>query len=113
RSARRTQVEGLLRVLGTPCATPESFLNGHESAEDGLPAIEAPMLLHAAALESALGGGAMDDIVDQALPDLTQDAAVAPPKPDGARGAPAHPLVQNLEDFPSPEDRRGLEQALH
>ncbi len=112
RSARRTQVEGLLRVLGTPCATPESFLNGHESAEDGLPAIEAPMVVHAAALESALGGGDMDDIVDQALPDLTQDAAVAPPKPDGARVKAAHPLVKNLEDFPSPEDRRGLEQAL-
>jgi hypothetical protein len=111
RSARRTQVEGLLSVLGTPCVTPESFLNGHESQDAGPPAIEAPMVLHAAALESALGGGSMDDIVDQALPDMTQDAAVAPPKRGPATPA-EHPLVQNLEDFPSPEDRKGLEQAL-
>jgi hypothetical protein len=112
RSARRTQVEGLLRVLGTPCVTPESFLNGNETAEAGAPAIEAPLALHAAALESALGGGAMDDIVDKALPDITQDAALAPPKHASAREHRASPLVQNLEDFPSPEDRKGLEQAL-
>ena len=112
RSARRTQVEGLLRVLGTPCVTPESFLNGHESADAGQPAIEAPMALHAVALESSLGGGSMDDIVDQALPDLTQDAAVKPPKRETAPEDRVRPLIQNLEDFPSPADRKGLEQAL-
>ncbi len=110
RSARRTQIEGLLRVLGTPCNTPEEFLNGREAAANGLPAIEAPMVLHAAALESSLGGGDMDDIVDEALPDLIQDPAAPPRAPAPPRTA--HPLVQSLEDFPSPEDRRGLEQAL-
>jgi hypothetical protein len=112
RSARRTQVEGLLRVLGTPCVTPESFLNGNEAADTGAPAIEAPLALHAVALESALGGGSMDDIVDQALPDLTQDAAVAPPDKAPTRLKHARQVIQNLEDFPSPEDRKGLEQAL-
>jgi len=112
RSARRTQVEGLLRVLGTPCVTPESFLDGNEAADAGAPAIEAPLTLQAVALESTLGGGSMDDIVDQALPDITEDIAVAPHSKEPAPAKHARPVIQNLEDFPSPEDRKGLEQAL-
>lgn len=112
RSTRRTQIEGLLRVLGTPCVTPESFLDGRETPEAAAPAIDASLAVHAAALESALGGGSMDEIVDQALPDMTQDAAVRPPEA-AKRPRNAAPLVSSLEDFPSPADRRGLEQALN
>jgi len=112
RSVRRTQVEGLLRVLGTPCVTPESFLNGNEAADEGAPAIEAPMTLHAVALESTLGGGSMEDIVDQALPDLADGEATAPPAHPPAAARPGRQTLQSLEDFPSPEDRKGLEQAL-
>jgi len=112
RSTRRTQIEGLLRVLGTPCVTPESFLDGRETPEAAAPAIDTTLAVHAAALESALGGGSMNEIVDQALPDMTQDAAVRPPEATGHHHT-AGPLVSNLEDFPSPEDRRGLEHALH
>ncbi|HEY6866481.1 MAG TPA: hypothetical protein VI792_04435 [Candidatus Eisenbacteria bacterium] len=111
RSARRTQVEGLLRVLGTRCVTPESFLNGNESDAAAEPGIEAPLALQAVALESALGGGDMNDIVDQALPDLALEAAAPPHAPVKPRPA-SSPLVQSLEDFPSPADRQGLEQAL-
>lgn len=112
RSTRRTQVEGLLRVLGTRCVTPESFLNGNESDAAAEPGIEAPLTLHAVALESALGGRAMDDIVDQALPDLALEAGGGPKAAEKPREKESHPLVQSLEDFPSPADREGLEQAL-
>src|SRR5206468_11901001 len=97
RSVRRTQVEGLLRVLGTPCVTPESFLNGNEAADEGEPAIEAPMTLHAVALESTLGGGSMGDIVDQALPDLAGDEATAPPARPPVAARPGRQALQNLE----------------
>ena len=109
RSTRRTQIEGLLRVLGTPCLTPQSFLEGTDGHEASTPAIEAPIALHAAALETSLGGAPIDDIVEEALPDLTQEADAAPKK---AKSRPEVALVQSLEDFPTPEDRRGLEQAL-
>ena len=112
RSTRRTQIEGLLRVLGTPCATPESFLNGTVSNEEGDPGIEAPLALHAAALESSLGGAPIDDLVHEALPELTREAADAPFESAHKRLTTAPPRVQSLEDFPSPADRDGLEQAL-
>jgi len=112
RSTRRTQIEGLLRVLGTPCATPQSFLDGSGGPDEGAPAIEAPIALHAAALETSLGGSPIDDMVEEALPDLTQEPSALPPDRSKARPSGVSPVVQSLEDFPSPEDRLGLENAL-
>lgn len=109
RSARRTQVEGLLLALGTPCALPRAFLAGEALQDVDVPAIEAPLALHAAAFETTLGGHPFDAIVEQTLPDLGADAPTAP-QPVIPTGAP--PSLITLEDFPSPEDRHGLEQAL-
>jgi hypothetical protein len=110
RSARRTQVEGLLLALGTPCATPRAFLDGQTLQDVDRPAIEAPLALHAAAFETALGGGPFDHIVEANLPDVGDDAPTAPTPVQVSGQRP--PEVATLEDVPSPEDRRGLEQAL-
>ena len=108
RSARRTQIEGLLHVLGTPCVTPESFLEG-TSVELAPPAVEASPLLHAAALETTLGGS-YDEMLAHAIPDGT--APVDGDRPPSPRPEPAESAETSLEAFPSPEDRRGLEAAL-
>jgi hypothetical protein len=110
RSGRRTQIEGLLLALGTPCASPRGLLDGYSNDAERTPAIDAPLALHAAAFESALGGEDFNSIVEQSLPDLSDDAPTAPleVRITGHRGA----VVDSLEDFPSPEDRRGLESAL-
>lgn len=110
RSGRRTQVESLLLALGTPCASPQSLTTPGENGHDSRPAIEAPMELHAAAFEEAIGGEDFNHIVEQSLPDLTPGAPTAPVevRPSGQNGL----RVPTLEDFPSPEDRQGLEDAL-
>jgi hypothetical protein len=110
RSPRRTQVEGLLLALGTPCATPRAWLEGSAPPEQDRPAIEAPLALHAAAFETTLGGAPIDDIVEHSLRDIGADAPTAPlpVQPVGHRGI----VVASLADFPSPEDRRGLERAI-
>jgi len=109
RSPRRTQIEGLLLALGTPSITPQAFLSGEQSAGSA-PSVEAPLALHAAAFESAVGGADFDALVEQALPDVSGDAPTAPqPVP-----VSEHPRIQvpSLVEFPSPEDRKGLESAL-
>ena len=111
RSPRRTQVEGLLLALGTPSSTPQSYLDGLPPAEQETPGIEAPLALHAAAFEDALGGEAFAALVEQALPDLSEGAPTVP-GPVRPTALPAS-VVRSLDDFPSPEDRRGLEEALH
>jgi hypothetical protein len=110
RSSRRTQLESLLLALGTPCQTPQDFLHGHANGDTVKPGIEAPLALHAAALENALGGGDFDELVEQALPDLGDDAPVthAPQPPHTL----PRPVLLSLEDFPSREARLHLERAL-
>jgi hypothetical protein len=106
RSARRTQIEGLLLALGTPSMSPQAFLDGASGPD--APAVEAPMALHAAALEDALGGADFDTIVEQALPDLDGPTAPLPvPQPAQQRWQ-----LGDLKHFPSPEDRGRLESAL-
>ncbi|MBI5711010.1 MAG: hypothetical protein HZC42_12030 [Candidatus Eisenbacteria bacterium] len=109
RSPRRTQVEGLLLALGTPCVSPEAFAHGPDLAHAHTPAVEAPLALHAAALETTLGGD-LAAIVEHALPDVAPDAPTAPQPlvPTGRPGPPA----PDLNTFPSLEDRGGLEHAL-
>jgi hypothetical protein len=109
-SSRRTQLESLLLALGTPCQTPQEFLRGPGDGPAQPPAIEAPLALHAAALEHTLGGGDFDALVEQALPDLGADAPVTPPPV----AVPHHPriLITSFEDFPSHEARAHLEEAL-
>jgi len=109
RSPRRTQIEGLLLALGTPSVTPQSFV-ANEVAPDTTPAVEAPLELHAAALETALGGQSFDSLVEQALPDISDDAPTAP-SPVLPKGEPTF-VIPSLEEFPSLDDRRGLEGAL-
>jgi len=110
RSPRRTQVEGLLLALGTPCVSPASLLRGPDLTDAHSPAVEAPLAVHAAALESTLGGADFDALIEHALPDLGTDAPTAP--------APVAPTgrsdlrVPSLAEFPSLEDRQGLERAL-
>lgn len=109
RSPRRTQIEGLLLALGTPSLTPQSFMaNG--GAPDTTPGVEAPLELHAAAMESALGGEPFDRLVEQALPDISDDAPTSPPTVL-PKGDPSF-VIGSLDDFPSIDDRRGLENAL-
>ncbi|HET9327671.1 MAG TPA: hypothetical protein VFQ05_12975 [Candidatus Eisenbacteria bacterium] len=109
RSPRRTQIEGLLLALGTPSLTPQSFMaNG--GAPDTTPGVEAPLELHAAAMESALGGEPFDRLVEQALPDISDDAPTSPPAVL-PKGDPSF-VIGSLDDFPSIDDRRGLENAL-
>jgi len=109
RSPRRTQIEGLLLALGTPSQTPQMFvMNG--THPETRPAVEAPLELHAAALETALGGEAFDRLVEQALPDISDHAPTAPLPV----AAPCEPRfgIPTLDEFPSLADRRGLEAAL-
>jgi hypothetical protein len=110
RSARRTQVEGLLQALGTPCASPQNYLQGSGEADACGPAIEAPLALHAAALEDALGGHDFDDIMERTLPDMGESAPTTPQpvQPTARSGV----TVRSLEDFPSPHDRMRLKEAL-
>ncbi len=109
RSPRRTQIEGLLLALGTPSVTPQAFLTGEQSAPSG-PSVEAPLAFHAVAFESAVGGDDFDALMEQALPDVSVDAPTAP---QPVR-LPEHPNLEvtSLREFPSPEDRQGLEAAL-
>lgn len=109
-SSRRTQLESLLLALGTPCQTPQEFLRGKPDEAARATAIEAPLALHAAALEHTLGGGDFDTLVEQALPDLGADAPVSP-QPVVAHSHPRI-LITGFEDFPSAEARSHLEEAL-
>lgn len=110
RSPRRTQVEGLLLALGTPSLTPQSFLAGLPLPDATDTTIEAPLALHAAAFEDALGGEPFSAVVERSLPDLGANAPTAPqpvkPSGNGLR-------LASLDDFPSPEDREALENALY
>lgn len=110
RSSRRTQLESLLLALGTPCQTPNEFLRGLGSEAATPPAIEAPLALHAAALEHTLGGGDFGALVQQAMPDIGDDAPVAPVPPVRK----SHGTIERLsmDDFPSREARAHLESAL-
>jgi hypothetical protein len=108
RSSRRTQLESLLVALGTPCLTPEEFLHGG-SRESSRPSVEAPLSLHAAALEQSLAGS-VESLVDSALPDLDPSTPLEPREmsvPDLARVT-----VTSLDDFPSRETRQQLEETL-
>lgn len=109
RSSRRTQLESLLVALGTPCTTPEDFLRGGSGEELGLPGVDAPLELHAAALEQSLTGS-VDALVDHALPDLDVSTPLAPREPEPAE--PPRARVPSLDDFPSHEARERLEEAL-
>jgi hypothetical protein len=111
RSPRRTQVESLLLALGTPSQSPQGFLQDHAESADQIPAIQAPLALHAAAFETALGGEDFNAIVEQALPDLAHDAPTAP-QPVRISGH-ASQAIFTLDDFPSREDRRALETVLN
>lgn len=110
RSRRRTQIEGLLLALGTPSVSPQSFLEHATEDAATTPGVEVPLALHAAAFETALGGESFDAIVEQALPDLVEEGPSRPqPVPQRvSRGI----VVTTLEDFPSTEDRKKLENAL-
>ena len=110
RSSRRTQLESLLVALGTPCMTPDEFRRGRVADRDtSNPGIDATLAMHAAALEQTLSG-AVDALVDKALPDLTERTPLEP----RAIVTPAEPRmsVGTLDDFPSPETRQQLETAL-
>jgi len=109
RSPRRTQIEGLLLALGTPSITPQAFLSGEQNAASA-PSVEAPLALHAAAFESAVGGADFDALMEQALPDVSGDAPTAP-QPVVVSETP-RVQIASLTEFPSPEDRKGLESAL-
>ena len=109
RSPRRTQIEGLLLALGTPSITPQEFFSGN-GTQSQAPAVEAPLALHAAAFENSVGGADFDTLMEHALPDVSDDAPTRP-SPVQASGREIE-RVASLEDFPSPEDRQGLEAAL-
>ncbi len=108
RSPRRTQIEGLLLALGTPSLSPQAFLDGNGSENADMPAVEAPIALHAAAFETALGGGDFDEIVELALPDLDGPTAPVPVRIQN----PGRWHLGDMRHFPTPEDRAELEHAL-
>jgi len=109
RSSRRTQLESLLVALGTPCTTPEEYLRGHADGAAAHPGVEASLALHAAALEQSLAG-TVDALVDQALPGLDEPTPLVP-RPVVSSPSPRIGGV-TLDDFPSAEARRSLEEAL-
>ena len=109
RSSRRTQLESLLMALGTPCTTPEQFLSGTAGPEDSRPGVDAPLGLHAAALEQSLTGK-METLVDEALPDLDVTTPLEP-RPTPISEA-SRLRVHTLDDFPSLEVRAHLEATL-
>lgn len=110
RSSRRTQLESLLVALGTPCTTPGEYLHGMPA--DGVgstPGVDAPLTVHAAALEQSLAG-AVDALIDDAIPDLAETTPLAPRE---VMVAPTPRIVGvSLSDFPSVESRAQLELAL-
>jgi len=109
RSSRRTQLESLLMALGTPCTTPEQFLSGASGPEDSRPGVEAPLSIHAKALEQTLTG-TMEHLVDEALPDLDVTTPLEPrPEPVVEE---SRLRVHTLNDFPSTEVRAHLEETL-
>jgi hypothetical protein len=113
RSSRRTQLESLLVALGTPCMTPEEYLRGPAAADASRPGVDAPLALHAAAMEQSLAAsasGALEAMVDSALPDLSEPTPLAP-RPIVESPEPRH-AVASLVDFPSREAREHLEDAL-
>ena len=113
RSSRRTQLESLLVALGTPCMTPEEYLRGPAADDTSLPGVDAPLALHAAAMEQSLAGSAasgLEAIVENALPDLAEPTPLAP-RPIVEPAEPRH-AVASLVDFPSREAREDLEDAL-
>jgi hypothetical protein len=80
-SSRRTQLESLLVALGTPCMTPEQYLRGPAATDTSIPGVDAPLALHAAAMEQSLAGsasGALEAMVESALPDLAESTPLAP-----------------------------------
>jgi hypothetical protein len=97
-------------ALGTPCVTPQGFLRGDGSEGAERPAIEAPLALHAAALEDALGGQDFEEIIEQALPDFAGEGPTEPQPVVPGRSIPIERI--DLTVFPSPQDRQGLELAL-
>jgi len=82
----------------------------NEFGFDTTPAVEAPLALHAAALETTLGGPPFDSLMEEALPDISDGAPTAP-QPVVIEGEPRF-VIPSLEDFPSAEGRQNLEGAL-
>ena len=109
RSSRRTQLESLLVALGTPCMTPEEYLRGPAADDASRPGVDATLALHAAALEQSLSGP-VGALVDRALPDLSESTPLVP----RTMPAPTEPRIEmtSLDDFPSPEMRQRVEEAL-
>jgi hypothetical protein len=111
RSSRRTQLESLLVALGTPCMTAEEYLRGPAAAGASRPGVDAPLAVHAAAMEQSLAGAStLDAIVESALPDLSEPTPLEP-REIVEPVEPKH-AVASLVDFPSREARDGLEDAL-
>ena len=111
RSPRRTQVEGLLLALGTPCVSPESLLRGPTSRTPARPRSRPRSPCTRSRSRAALGGEDFDALIEQALPDVGDvDARTTPPAVVPAGRSEVR--VPSLEEFPSLEDRQGLERAL-
>ncbi len=115
RSPRRVQVEGLLAALGTPCCSPSQFLEQPATELQSVDTMSTDMhelQAKAVALENALSGREMEALMAEALPESNgAQAETAPPAPRKAARIPILEVL-HLEDFPSPEDRKGLENAL-
>ncbi|HEY3216656.1 MAG TPA: hypothetical protein VGK93_09215 [Candidatus Eisenbacteria bacterium] len=108
RSPRRSQVEDLLRALGTPCVTPQSFA-WSEPVEDLVakgPDSSLPLDTATDGLDS--GGPDLDEVLEQALPDLAEEPPAPPPTPT----VESPRIEPEPEDLPTLEDRDGLEAAL-
>ena len=102
RSPRRTQVEGLLHALGTPCTSPRAFLEHDNGAGSGVASPHRPQLADAAAFESALGGADVEELLDAAWSEAPAGPPSGPPAPARLPG----------DGLLSPEDRTALESAL-
>jgi hypothetical protein len=100
RSPRRGQVERLLNALGTPIATPRSFLDAGARESQWDPSGEAGHESHAINGSNRM---ILNGILAHAIPDLATAE-----EPDTA----AAPLPSTPGDVPRIEDRPGLERAL-
>lgn len=107
RSPRRSQVEDLLRALGTPCVTPQSFAWSEPAENPVAQEPDAPPPRNEA--EDGLATGPdLDAVLEQVLPDLAE----APAAPGPAPAVETAKAESPPEGLPTLEDPNGLEALL-
>jgi hypothetical protein len=110
RSPRRTQVEGLLLALGTPTLTPQTFVAHDQRPGEAISEVENALELPTLPIEATLASDDFEHFIEHALPDLSDDAPIGPPRVPSRNKASLR--LPGKDDFPGPEARADLEATL-